>query len=651
MALATLSIDLVAGLAKLQEGLDKAGRLSEKQANEMDRRLSAVKGGAVALGAALGAAFSVAAVKQWAGATIDGLDALNDLKDATGASIENLSALEDVGARTGTAFESVGAILIKFNKVLSDSKPGAQAEQILKNLGLSAEELKKIDPAEALRQTAVALSTYTDEGNKARYVQALFGKSVAEAAPFLKALSEQGRLNATVTTEQAQAAEDFNKALFNLQKNATDASRTLLSDLVPAMASVLKTFNDQGLRAAVDDFGERIFGWTSNQQRKEIGRVQSEIEDLRHEFDLWDGVPVQQQRVAAAIDASAKKLADLNRAYLKLNDGSAGGGRGAVNPDVVRPTLGDLPEDNKAAKVSEFEKYLDQLEKATLATLDLTEVEKVEYAIATGALGKLNEQQKEHALQLAEGLDLLKQTEKQYSESTELDRRYELQKQMNELLEGAPTAQLEKQRKLQLAIAEAYEKGIFGAVGNAEAVAKYTEAVKAALPELEKLQDESTEFSKQAAANIQNAFGQTIKSSLKGDFDDILDLWGNLLFDMASQAAAAKLNQALFGSEFSSSGNIGGLIGQLFSSFSGGTTYGGTGTTDANLIGDYAMPSTGPSSAGRASRMSATSVNNYNYTYNVAAGVQRGELLTALQMSERQNEARTTSRLRALGVA
>ena len=36
MALATLSIDLVAQLASMQEGMDKAGRLAEKQAAEIE---------------------------------------------------------------------------------------------------------------------------------------------------------------------------------------------------------------------------------------------------------------------------------------------------------------------------------------------------------------------------------------------------------------------------------------------------------------------------------------------------------------------------------------------------------------------------------------------------------------------------------------
>lgn len=106
----------------------------------------------------------------------DGVDALNDLKDATGGSIENLSALEDIAARTGTSFDTVGTSLIKFNQILNEAKPNSDAAAALKAIGLEAEALKQIDPAEALRVTAVALGQFADDGNKARVVQELFGK-------------------------------------------------------------------------------------------------------------------------------------------------------------------------------------------------------------------------------------------------------------------------------------------------------------------------------------------------------------------------------------------------------------------------------------------------------------------------------------------
>ena len=245
MPIATLSIDLEARLANLQQGMDKAGRLAEKQSQQIESSFNGMKTAAAGVGAALAASLSVAGIVTFVRATIDGVDRLNDLADATGASIENLSALEDIAVRTGTSMDTVGDAVVKLNKFLGEAgKPGGEAANALKAIGLNAAELKRLDPAEALRQVAVALSGYADDGNKARLVQELFGKSIQEVAPLLKDLAAAGKLNATVTTEQAQAAERFNLQLFALQKNATDASRQITGPLVSALNNFLEKARD-----------------------------------------------------------------------------------------------------------------------------------------------------------------------------------------------------------------------------------------------------------------------------------------------------------------------------------------------------------------------------------------------------------------------
>lgn len=200
--------------------------------------LGSVQSVASKVGGVLGimGGISVGAFASMVKGSIDSVDSLNDIKDATGASIENISALEDVAARTGTEMGTVTTALVKLNGVLKDADPGSKQEAALKAIGLSAKELKDLDPAEALLKTATALQGFADDGNKARIVQELFGKSLKEVAPLLKDLAEQGKLVATVTTEQAEAAEKFKKQLFSLQKNATDAGRSITGALVPALS-------------------------------------------------------------------------------------------------------------------------------------------------------------------------------------------------------------------------------------------------------------------------------------------------------------------------------------------------------------------------------------------------------------------------------
>ena len=179
--------------------------------------------------------------------TINALDELNDTADATGASIENLSALEDIGRRTGASFDTVSSILVKFNAQLEAAgDPSSTAAQALRAIGLSAEELRRLDPAEALQRTALALSAYADDAGKARLVQELFGKSVREAAPFLKDLAEAGQLNATATAAQAQEAERFNKLLFEADTNVNLLKRSILTGLLPAFNNMVARMREEG---------------------------------------------------------------------------------------------------------------------------------------------------------------------------------------------------------------------------------------------------------------------------------------------------------------------------------------------------------------------------------------------------------------------
>jgi hypothetical protein len=213
----------------------KAGLMSVKEA-------AAIAGFQLAsLGSAATLAGIVAMVKKAA----EGVDALNDIRDATGATIENISALERVQMQYGHAQGTATTSLIKFNQALQATvKPGSDAEKVIAALGLNAKQLRDMDPAEALRETAIALNRYADDGAKARAVQELFGKSLREVAPFLKDLAESGELVATVTTKQAEEAEKFNRELFKLQGNVTILAREMANPLITTVNEFIQSLRD-----------------------------------------------------------------------------------------------------------------------------------------------------------------------------------------------------------------------------------------------------------------------------------------------------------------------------------------------------------------------------------------------------------------------
>jgi hypothetical protein len=344
------------------EGATRAQQGMEKGMGTLGTAAGFLRAQMVALVGSFTFAAGVAYVRQ----VTDALDALNDVKDATGASIENISALEGVAMRTSTSLDVVTTSMVKLNEVLNKAKPGSDQALALKAIGLEAEELRKLDPAEALRRVAVALSNYADDGNKARLIQELFGKSVREMAPFLADLAEKTKLVGTVTAEQTAQAEALNKQIAELKANVTDAARSLVSDMLPALNATFKAMREGGVRGAIDDFGNRVFDWSGNAQRKRIANLKQEISSLTADassikFDVF-GVRGGLEKQIEGLKAQLKAA---NEQYYNISPAS-GGGRGVVNPpavevpkpSVVAPesasTLNSAAADEMAARLQAF---------------------------------------------------------------------------------------------------------------------------------------------------------------------------------------------------------------------------------------------------------------------------------------------------------
>lgn len=389
MALATLSIDLVARLASFEESFSKASRIAEKNAQQIEARWAKVGTFTTQAFAALGGAAAGAALVAIARNAIDGIDALNDFADATGTTVEYASALEDIALRTGTSFDTAQTALIKFNGVLKDAKPGSGAEAALKAIGLSAEELRRIDPAEALKKTADALAGFADDGNKARLTQELFGKSLKEVAPFLKDLAAQGGLVATVTSKQAEEAEKFNKALFEMQANLSGMARAITSGVVPAINDLFDKFKSAreafgGTMGALfrNDFGRGDFANAVEGlqfYRGELDKVIAARADLLVEAAGGGEAGMQAQIEADAGEKRVETIKKQIRFYellTKTAKDAAGAGRGVVNPNTGAPSVPEIAAPAGAAKPSDFDKLIAKIREKTAVQQAEAEAEK-----------------------------------------------------------------------------------------------------------------------------------------------------------------------------------------------------------------------------------------------------------------------------------
>ncbi len=367
MALAgALELQLYADVARIRDDMNKAKSIVTSAAGQMEKAAQGVRN---ALGA-IGLGLSVSAIVNMVKTINDGVDALNDIRDATGSTIEKLSALQDIARRNGTQFDTVTTSLVKFNKILGEATPGSGPELVLKAIGLSAKELRDLDPADALQKTAIALEGYATDGNKARVVQELFGKSIKEVAPYLKDLAEAGRLNATVTTEQAEEAERFNKQLFAMQANADALKRELVNGLIPALGRMLQNYRDIKEMGAMDlilkDAAKDMIGMSTRitgDNGGDINRVIAERAELEKQLAsaVKDGRGMHVKTLNEEIFTLNRYL-ELLRAKQK-NEVLAGNKEYADamsrRMESSKPTIGTLPDASSIkAAASEYDRLV-----------------------------------------------------------------------------------------------------------------------------------------------------------------------------------------------------------------------------------------------------------------------------------------------------
>lgn len=371
MAIGTLSIDLEARLGRLEGDLSRATKLIERDAGKMQKAFAASSAAISNVIGLLGTGVAAGWVVNLTRNALAGVDALNDFADATGTTVEKASALEQVGLRTGTSLDVIGAAVVKLNQGLAAGNEDSPTAKALARIGLTATELRQLDPADAIKRVADTLAGFADDGDKARLVQDLFGKSVREVAPLLKDLNEQGELNGRVTAAQAAEVDKLNKAIFQLQGSFTNLSRDILGAVVPALNEVFARI--KAGQEVFGSFGATIRAGLGNKAFQDAGAgVQfytDKLEKLRATRDIIvsKGGNDPFRGSLGDVDkqiAEAQKLEQFYRRSFALTAPDAGQsdarelarrGRGAGLARVGAPTA-DAPRGGRAPRAVADEK-------------------------------------------------------------------------------------------------------------------------------------------------------------------------------------------------------------------------------------------------------------------------------------------------------
>jgi hypothetical protein len=336
---------------------------------------------------------------------------------------------------------------------------------VLQALGLSAKELRALDPAEALRRTAVALSQFAEDGDRARAVQILFGKSIREAGPLLNDLAQKQSLVATTTTAAALQAEEFNKKLFGLKSNAEDASRILASRLLPSISDLASELLI-GLKHANGFFDALVTFGTINPFRSQAGNLRAlrdELEGLQGARERYMRSGSDTRGIDQAIERTRRQLGYLSELQSKQALADVGDTSDFVSRRLMRegpaPSL-RLPKDEPkraSGAANEAQRYLETLQRQLDATKNLTAAEQALADISSGRLSGITPTLREHILLTAGRVDASKRLKSQL-EAEENQVRDLMDARRNEAAERARMLEQASQistRSLEASLAEA----------------------------------------------------------------------------------------------------------------------------------------------------------------------------------------------------
>lgn len=338
----------MADVARLRSDMADAKKIV---GDTMQGITSAAKEAAAALGL-VGAGLSAAAVVGFVKNTIEATAKLRDLGVQAGMTVEQLSALAVVGKATGTGADMIASASNKLAKSLATSTEESKgAATALKALGLNFDAFQKLSPDQRIQQVAMAMGQFKDGGEKSAAAMLLFGKAGAEMLPFLKDLAQTGQLHAKVTTEQAEAAHEYEVALGRLRTQGDAWKKQIALEILPTLADITQELLN--IKAASDGVGKSLLGegirtafetiaalgvnvvYVLKQTGIELGGIAAQIAAILS--GNWGRVSTIRQDMQRDAEDARRKVDQSTLNILGITNSKAGAGRGSVNPQMLGP--------------------------------------------------------------------------------------------------------------------------------------------------------------------------------------------------------------------------------------------------------------------------------------------------------------------------
>jgi len=402
-SLGTLTLDLIARIGGFEQGMDKAGRVSQKRLGEIQKSaeevgkkvgtaLAAVTTATLGVGTASllmlkNTAENTAETEKWAKSLNIGVGVLQQWQYAAeraGLSGDNMADIfKDIGDKIGDALVT----------------GGGEAIDALKKLGLEAEKLADLSPDKQLLAIADGLKKVGSQSEKINILESL-GNDLSRMLPLLdngaaglnKFIKQASDFGIAMDPVQIANLVKANELIKDLEAQARGLRNEFVSGLANVNLSPLQDSLD-GLRDIITDptFQQNmsdLASWVvklTGAAALGLAKLPDDLKNLANQYQILKAqiTGTDKDRHLAGV-AREQQLNDNLASYQSTN--------GGLNKLVTNPTLavGDLfGQDLAAAKqasdqrLASYKAYTDQMGWSEKKTKDL--------AVATTVL---NEQEK-----------------------------------------------------------------------------------------------------------------------------------------------------------------------------------------------------------------------------------------------------------------
>lgn len=256
-----VTIDFNANLARFTGAIDKATNDLNKFQSNAQRISGNIKSAFGALGVGVGVGAFTALIKG----SIDAQDHLLDLAKTTRLSVEDLAGLSSAAKKSGSDLDATAKAI---NKLAVEM--GKNPEKFAA-LGITAK-----NQIEAFGQVADVMKSIEDPQRRAAFAAEALGKSWQESAPLMEEgsagmqkLIDRGKELSKVTTESAQAADEFNDRWEDLKTRADGWSTKIFNPLVKGALDLADALATAELAGGPGSIFDLLFG--KGPQKKQLG--------------------------------------------------------------------------------------------------------------------------------------------------------------------------------------------------------------------------------------------------------------------------------------------------------------------------------------------------------------------------------------------